>query len=996
MGLNNRYIKTKANYTLVKRHMKTYSGDILEHDHLTISSPYDSVYDKSVTMFSDSNFRFRIRDKQNEKKKHFTGNWLYTNDNSEYWTEADCNLVQTTENVIRIKPISTSLKDFAYFGSAVGLVKAAIVDIILHYPGGLYYPGPSGQTMEISGSTYYIIPNDFAIDLTSLGCFFNDEENPMRVLSASYDKYVYGTSENDALSSVVFTPDENGCFETITGTVTITSVGGASCTLYIYLNSNGEQVILSERAGEEGQPLIRPSDDLFDEMYDSLDDFSKVLLDYSTNPLFVAKFDTPHFNSEGRYWMLERYVFPSVTYVGQHRTFFSPRLNGNEYGGYIAKLLKLAQLIDEFEADNMIRMITHEAIINMDWTVPNSSSEENESNFDTKRMSAMLNVYGRQFDDLKRYADGIKSVNTITYNEYGNIPDYFLSDILERDGWDIPYVGPSEDLSIETDILYPNSMSVGYNSSDCNINFDRRLHLNSTFLQSIRGTRYGVNTILELLGMRNGATVTDQSINTATTAGYYEMHEHIAVAREFPSLININLAIENSDDYDETIGRYFDYPIAVIDNDNPLGGYVVPWFDKNNEQTSYMYFQMNGGWGHTLRKNINLSITSASQVHETENTSIYLETIQYLKYASTIDELTGQTLSTAYENMVCYVENIAGLYGNYVGDSDDMYFINNTSGECLSHYFILKNKNLSTFVGFVTPGMSGGRYNCYGWRNVLSHEFDGTGTITCDGMRVLYLESIESDTSGNNPHAGFGTYDDGMEYLEYFNKIFKHKLENGQFSLLSNDATNSLPISIDTVNNIGFNVDMDLVRDDTKCHYFISPIGVEIDMITPEILGAVEDNQQTNGDGETLITIGDELDNDMDLNNWDQIYTQFVSPLEPTSNLIEDTATEAAALSVINVKNTVINFITNGNRLYREYIQNVIIPILTQMIPSTTIFSYTFDGEVIRPIPIRYVNPGTIPMSRILADAAVPSQNEPLVEYDTLENQVETITEVEI
>lgn len=936
MAKSNQYIKTKANYTLVKKHMTTYNGDIFEQDHLTISTPYDGVYDDSVAMFSDSNFKFKISGKENVKKKHFNGNWLESDNGSTYWTEADCNPINTPETTIKLKPNYTSLKEFAYFGSAAQLVKATITDIVLHYPGGIYYLGEDYPVI-INGVTYYLVANDFDIDIMSMGCVFDEEENPMRVLSASLDKYVF-MSTDYKLTEMAFEYIDGLCYGKILGKSTIISDAG-SIELYVYVDENGEKKVVTDNPGALGEPIIVPRQDVFDEMYDNLDDFSKVLLDYTTNPLFTAKFDTPHFNNDGRYWTLDKYIFPSM--ISSNGKYFTPRTAGPAFSGYFAKLMALAEVLDEFETNNLIRMLTHEAILNLDWTVLNSKYPDDEDNsIDNSRIKAMLDIYARQFDDIKRYADNVKSSTKISYNESGNIPDYFLSDKVDNEGWDLPNMAPIDNLEVYTDVLYPDSMSIGYNSSDYNIEFERRLLLNSKFIKSLRGTRYGIETALNLLGLKNGAKEVDQSINTGATAGYYELHEHIAVATEFPSLIDVNLAIENSDDYDETYSQYFDYPIAIVNRgETPAANFIVPWYDAHNKYTNYMYFQMNGGWGHVPSKKINLEITSISSITETPITSIYDETIQYLKYATTIDELTGYTQSNIKQNMVCYVENIAGIYGNYKADQTDSDIIDETSGECFSHYFILKNTALSPFIGFVTPDESDGKYNCYGWRNVFKHEFDGTSGLTCDGTCVLYLESIQSDTAGNNPHVGFGEYDDGLEYLTYFNQIFKNKLENNEFSLVSSDAGSSLPISIDTIKSIGFNVDYDLIVDDTKCHYFINTESTGIEIIDPSILGEdTPDDEPT--DGETLVIVGDDVDDDMELTNWDSVYDNFVNPIEGG-----DSTDEMAALSVINVKNTNINFITNNNKYYREYIQYIVMPLLEQMIPSTTIFSYTFDGE---------------------------------------------------
>lgn len=978
MANTKQYIKTKANYTLSKKHMTTYIGDIFEQDHLTITNQYDGVYDDSVTMFSDSNFKFRIRGKENAKKKHFTGNWLSPSGESDFWTEADCNSIVTTETDIKLKPNYTSIGDFAYFGSATELVKASIMDIILHYPGGIYYLG-SEYPVEVNGQQYYLVANDFDIDIISMGCVFDEEENPMRVLSASMDKYLFGTTD-DPVTSCTFTYLNGFCAGEIFGTAHINGT-----EIQVYVDANGDKKYLTNSPQPKGVPIVTPNQEMFNKMYDSLDDFSKVLLNYTTNPLFTTKFKTPHFNKNGKFWTYEKYTFPSISSSTSSKWFFSPRVSGPGFNGYIAKLLFLAEKLDEIDSDNLNRVLTHESILNLDKTALHSSvsNEIGDNDFDSSRMKAMLDIYARQFDDIKRFADNVKNSTKVSYDESDNIPDYFLSDKLDYSGWDVPNISPNSNNDEYTEPLY-DSLSVGYNGSDCNISFNRRLYLNSEYIKSTRGTRYGIETILGMFGMKNFA---NEASNTTKTAGHYEIHEHIAIATEFPNLLDINLAIENTDDYDETYSRYFDYPIAVVNNgDVPTANYVIPWFDSTNEHTRYMYFQMNGGWANAPAKHIDLSITEVSAITETSVTSIYDETIQYLKYATTIDELTGYTQTNLRPNMVCYVENISAIYSSYNADSDDEAVIEEASGECFSHYFILKNTALSTFVGFVSPDISDGRFNCYGWRNVFLHEFDGSSALTCDGTCVLYLESLKSDTTGNNPHVGYGTYDNGMEYLEYFNQIFKNKIDTNKFSLISSDEA-SATISLETIKNIGFNVDTDLVVDDTKCHYFIN--SNDIDIIDPSILGS--DEPTVDGGPQLVPVVGEneEEDDDMDVSNWDAIYDEFVNPEEG------ETYDELASLSVINVKNMVINFTTNNNQYYRSYIQRVIMPLLKQMIPSTTIFSYTFDDEESPAVIAGSVNYGPASVTSVIADGASPNNDSALAEFDIEQNTITTIMEVE-
>ena len=111
------------------------------------------------------------------------------------------------------------------------------------------------------------------------------------------------------------------------------------------------------------------------------------------------------------------------------------------------------------------------------------------------------------------------------------------------------------------------------------------------------------------------------------------------------------------------------------------------------------------------------------------------------------------------------------------------------------------------------------------------------------------------------------------------------------------------------------------------------------------------------------------------MNDWNSSsYTGITFPDTPTvSNGLAD---ESQSNGIINVKTMTINFGTSGNANMQTYIQNVVMKYLEEMIPSTTILEYTFDGK---------------PNSRILPDQTMPLSSSfdkiktahVMIDYDT-------------
>ena len=194
---SSKYIKTKSNYTFRSQHQKTTGGTVFERDFMTVSS-FDGMSPTEKQEYGLNNFKFLVRSGLNEQKKHNNGKWISSN-----------TLTGGTANVddkkIRITPDYESMKEFAYYGSAVNLVKASIIDIIFKFPAELYFtqevfPGVvnGGQT----GATYYMVSNDYGIDIITEDVDEEEVDNTLRYLAKSLGDYVVYPALNAQTSAV--------------------------------------------------------------------------------------------------------------------------------------------------------------------------------------------------------------------------------------------------------------------------------------------------------------------------------------------------------------------------------------------------------------------------------------------------------------------------------------------------------------------------------------------------------------------------------------------------------------------------------------------------------------------------------------------------------------------------------------------------------------------------------------------------------------------------
>ena len=208
--------------------------------------------------------------------------------------------------------------------------------------------------------------------------------------------------------------------------------------IQVFCGNNKEPIYLTDNIEAFKGLHIRPSNKAFFEFWDSLDNFEKVLLNYKTDPLYNAQFQIVHENNFGYYREIESFEFPK-RYGG-----YNINTSENEFGDYTNRLSTIAAFYDERFCDNLYRSLTHESIKNFDWTYTREYTPGDEHPYveGGNKIQKTLRLFGREFDEIKSYIDNINNTNTVTYDEQSNLPDYFLTDVLELDGWDLRVITP--------------------------------------------------------------------------------------------------------------------------------------------------------------------------------------------------------------------------------------------------------------------------------------------------------------------------------------------------------------------------------------------------------------------------------------------------------------------------------------------------------------------------------------------------------------------------
>ena len=197
---------------------------------------------------------------------------------------------------------------------------------------------------------------------------------------------------------------------------------------------------------------IRPTKKYLDEFYNECDNFQRLILNPKSTPKYKATFSVIKENENGYYREFEDFIFP--TSEGGYN------IDATSYGfnTYTTRLSQIGEFYDEFFTDNLYRSMTHEAIKNFDWTYTREFVEGDEEEYvlGGEKVQKALRVFAREFDEILSYINNIKNLNRVTYDERGNLPDYFLTDTVENEGWNVALVTP-----------FDLSGSSTFNDSDC-------------------------------------------------------------------------------------------------------------------------------------------------------------------------------------------------------------------------------------------------------------------------------------------------------------------------------------------------------------------------------------------------------------------------------------------------------------------------------------------------------------------------------------------------
>jgi len=346
--------------------------------------------------------------------------------------------------------------------------------------------------------------------------------------------------------------------------------------------------------------IIRPDDYLYNLVLKSqFDEFEQYILNTISSPIYTMTLQVPQENDNGQFSIVNTTITFPLDGV------WNIDIVTPNFDNYLSRIQEIATYFDNVRTNLISRFFVSDSLKEFD-------------TFD-RRIESMLQIYGRSFDEVKKFIDSLAYMNSVNYTAKNDIPSQLLLNLSNVLGWENNFQFLTDQNLIDSifgntsDFKYP-----AYNRSETplelNYAFYRNLVINSFYLFKSKGTRRSIEFILRLVG---------------APEALIEFNEHIYIADQ-----KINLTKFNEELLKINTGRYVDTDPILTQTTYKLSDETYTGVTENttlttvnfnslnypiNRQTGYpqqsgntnqFFFQIGAGWYQLTPKHRSLEIST--------------------------------------------------------------------------------------------------------------------------------------------------------------------------------------------------------------------------------------------------------------------------------------------------------------------------------------------------------------------------------------------------
>ena len=380
----------------------------------------------------------------------------------------------------------SNVTNFSLYGSLQKRFSASVNKIINFFPAAiqvdrLYTDYTTANTA--TNISYDAIDDEttFEIDVTriknplDIDYSVNSDRNiqlrpmavhPIRNMSRNYLKYslFIGTGETEYKLSD-FVASQSLSAGTITVTVQGNPLTGTTTTesLLIRPNKYETEVIFSQ----------------------DFDEVEQFLLNRLVSPKYTATFSVPREDNSGKFYnSAEKATWPIYG-------LWNIDIITEKFTVYLEKLNDIAIAMDSFRTNLISRFLISGTL----------------KEFDTgdQKLEKVLQIYGRSFDETKKFIDGLAYINSVNYLPKNDIPSELLKNLAQTLGFDANN-SPITNEDFLTSIFGTKNQSIYPGQTrdktprELNYEYYRKIIINSGYLYKTKGTRQSIEFLMRMVG----------------------------------------------------------------------------------------------------------------------------------------------------------------------------------------------------------------------------------------------------------------------------------------------------------------------------------------------------------------------------------------------------------------------------------------------------------------------------------------------------------------
>jgi hypothetical protein len=403
----------------------------------------------------------------------------------------------------------TEVTNFTLYGSLVKRLETSVKQIINYFPAALevdqeYFDFSTGLTATNILYNQNEDITSFDVDVTRIKNIFDIDYtvnagrnislrpvkvSPMRDMTSNYRNYSLFLGTGSTEYQLVF-------FE---ATTTLTAG-----TLSISVSGNP----FSGQSNTTTSLVLKPNKLKTEESFaNDFDEVEKFLLNRFVVPKYTSLFKIPRQLDDGTYYTAFEYL--TWPLLGS----WNLDIVTGGYETYVNKLSAFAIEIDDFKTNLITRFLTTGAFIEFD--TPD------------KKVEKVLQIYGRSFDETKKFIDVLANMTSVSYVSGNDIPSALLVYFARTLGWDTN-ISPitNEDFLKSVYGVKNKSIYDGWTRdqtpSELNFDYYKRLTLNASHLFRSKGTQQSVLFLLKTIGAPEALTEYKETIYIADRKLSYE------------------------------------------------------------------------------------------------------------------------------------------------------------------------------------------------------------------------------------------------------------------------------------------------------------------------------------------------------------------------------------------------------------------------------------------------------------------------------------------